>query len=490
MGISFNSIPSSWRVPLVMAEFDNSQADQGPALLAYRALIIGQKTAGGSIAANALQAVTSADQVRGLAGPGSQLHRMAKAWFSNNKVTEVWIGALADDGAGAAATGTLTVTGPATATGTLALYVHGVAVPVAVTSSDAASAIATNIAAAINANADLGVTASAATSVVTVTAKNKGTCGNSIDLRLNYLDGDATPAGVAVAIVAMASGATDPSLTSLIAAMGDTWFQIIAHPYTSTANLAALEDELASRFGPERMIDGLAITSSSGTQSALATLGESRNSQHSVILAQPGQNPLTTPAEFAAAAAAVVALEGNEDPGRPFQTLPLAGVLAPAQADYFTIQERNLLLFDGVGTTRAMDDGTVQLERVITTYRTNSAGVADTSYLNAETMLTLLYLRYAFRTDIPSKFPRSKLADDGTRVAAGQPVVTPSIIKAEALHWFDDMLDLQLVQNPDLFKQNLVVQRNATDRNRIDVLLPPDIINQLIFVAAQIQFRE
>ncbi len=37
------TIPSGLRVPFNAVEFDNSQAQQGPALLAYRALLIGQK---------------------------------------------------------------------------------------------------------------------------------------------------------------------------------------------------------------------------------------------------------------------------------------------------------------------------------------------------------------------------------------------------------------------------------------------------------------
>ena len=35
----------------------------------------------------------------------------------------------------------------------------------------------------------------------------------------------------------------------------------------------------------------------------------------------------------------------------------------------------------------------------------------------------------------------------------------------------------------------LVVERNATDPNRVDVLLPPDFVNQLRIFAALVQFR-
>lgn len=484
----FSSIPSNLRVPFVAAEFDSSRAAQGAALLPYRVLLLGQKRSTGTATANSLQKVTTADQVLTLAGRGSMLHRMAGAFFQNNRYTETWIGVLDDNGAGVAATGTIVVAGPATAAGTLSLYIAGTLVQVAVASGDASTAIATAIAAAINANADLPVTASAATSTVTLTHRHKGLVGNDTDVRANYQDGEKTPAGVSLTITAMAGGTSNPTLTTLIAAMGDNWFQVIAHPYTDATSLTAIETELASRFGPMRMIDGVAITSAAGTQSTLGTLGDGRNSPHSCIVAQPGKNPVTPPCEFAAAVAGVVAFYGNSDPSRPLQTLPVLGVKAPAESDRFTLVERNLELYDGIGTTKVVA-GQVQIERIVTTYQTSAAGASDTSYLDVTTLLTLLYLRYSFRNRILSRYPRHKLASDGVRVGSGQAVLTPKIAKAEAVAWFREMEELGLVENFDQFKADLVVERNASDPNRLDFLLPPDIMNQFIVGAASIQFR-
>lgn len=489
MTISFSSVPSNLRVPFVAAEFDASRAQQGPTLLPYRVLILGQKRTAGTAAANSLQKVTTADQVATLAGRGSMLHRQAKAFFANNRFTEAWIGVLDDAAAGVAATGTITVTGPATAAGTINLYVGGERVQVAVASGDIATAVATAIAAAVNANLDLPVTAGAVGAVVTITHRHKGEVGNDVDLRVNYQDGEKLPAGVSLAFVAMAAGATNPTLTTLIAALGDTWFHVWAHGYKDGTSLTAIEAELASRFGPMRMIDAVAITSASGTQGTLGTLGDTRNSPHSVIVAQPGKAPLTPPSEFAAAVAGVVAFHANIDPARPLQTLPISGVKAPAEADLFTLVERNLALYDGIGTTKVAAGGVVQLERLVTTYQTNAAGAADTSYLDVTTMLTLLYLRYAFRNRILGRYPRHKLANDGTRFGAGQAVITPKLGKAEAVAWFREMEELGLVENFDQFKTDLVVERNVSDPTRLDFLLPPDLINGLIVGAANIQFR-
>jgi phage tail sheath gpL-like len=491
MSVAFNLVPSNLRVPFVAVEFDASQSNQGPALLAYSAIIIGQKLTAGSAAADTFVRAPDIGTVIALAGRNSMLHHQAIAWLAVNKSTDLWIGVLGDNGAGVAATGTIVVAGPATASGTITLYLGGVRVTTGVTSGDASTAIATNIAASINAT-DLPVTASVGSSTVTLTYRHKGLVGNTYDVRANYNPGEVTPAGVGITITALGAvvaGTLNPTLTNLIANMSAQWFEIWTHPYTDATSLSAIEAELLSRSGPIRAIDGLAITSASGTLSTLATLGTGRNSPYSAIVAQAGANPLTAPPQFAAEVAALVALAGAIDPARPFQTLAMANAIAGAPLDTFDPLERNALLFDGIATTKGVTGGTVQLDRMITTYQTNPSGQPDTAYLDATTVLTLLYLRFAFRSFMASKFPRHKLADDGTRFAQGQAVMTPALGRGAALTWFADMEQLGLVQNLPAFKANLVVSRNPTDPNRLDFMLPPNLMNQLIVVGAQVQFR-
>jgi phage tail sheath gpL-like len=283
-------------------------------------------------------------------------------------------------------------------------------------------------------------------------------------------------------------GSTAPTLTALISAMGDTWYHVLANPYTDSTSLAAIEAELARRYGPMIMEDGVAITSASGSMATLAALGDTRNSKHSVIVAQAGDNVLTEPCVFSAGCAGVVAYYAAIDPSRPLQTLSVAGVVAPADADLFTNDERNLLLWDGVATTRVAAGGVVQLERMITTYQESATGAPDTAFLDLSTVLSLMYARYSFRVRIANRYPRHKLANDGTRFGAGQAVMTPKLMRAECCGWFRELENIGILEGFDQFKADLVVERNVSDPNRIDVLLSPDLINQLIVMAAKIQF--
>jgi phage tail sheath gpL-like len=492
MTISFNQIPTSLLIPFTAIEFDSSKAQQGPALLSYKAIIIGQKLAAGTAVADTIQRVSSLDQVIALTGRGSMLHQQYLYWTAINKSTELWMGFLADNGAGVAAQGTIVVGGPAQAAGTIPLYLGGVLVPVGVNNGDASTVIATAIGAAINANADLPVTASVAGSTVTILYRHKGLVGNAYDVRHSANFGEALPAGVTLTITAVGTavaGTTNPTLTNLIAAMTDVWFQIWTHPYTDATSLTAIETELATRFGPMRQQGGQAITAAAGSFSTLSALGATRNSPHSEIWAQPGPAPLVPPAEFAAETAATLAYYGAIDPGRPMQTLAYSRSIPPAESDVFDATERNLLLAAGIATTKRVAGGVMQMERAVTTYKTSASGAADTSYRDATTLLTLIYLRYSFRVRMQNKYPRHKLGDDGVPYGSGQAVITPKLGKAEALMWFDEMAELVLVENADQFKRDLVVERDASDRNRLNFLMSPDLINQLIVTAAQIQFR-
>jgi phage tail sheath gpL-like len=491
MSISFTQVPTNLRIPFVAVEFDATKAQQGPSLLAYKAIIIGQKLAAGTFTADTIVKVSNIDQVITGGGRGSMLHRQALAWFASNKSTELWIGVLADNGGGVAATGTIVVGGPATADGTIYLYLGGERVTVGVTSGQASTAIASSINTAINAALDLPVTSTVASSTVTIAFRHKGLVGNSYDVRHSFNFGEALPAGVTLTITAVGSvvaGTLNPVLTTLIAAMTDMWFQIWTHPYTDATSLTAIETELATRWGPMRRQGGLAITSMSGTFSAHTTLGAGRNSAFSEIWAQPGPAPLTPPMEFGAEAAALLAYYGAIDPARPFQTLAMSRAIAPAENDLFDASERNLFLFDGISPTKRGAGGIVQLERAITTYQTSPSSADDTAYLDATTILTLVYLRYDFITRMQIRYPRHKLANDGTRFGAGQAVMTPKLGKAEAVMWFREKEEQGLVEGFDQFKRDLVVERNQSDPNRLDFLLPPDLINQLIVTAAKIQF--
>lgn len=484
--IDFNTIPLDIRTPGQYVEFDASRARRGLPVRTPRVLLLGQMLATGAAAALTLIRVTTKQGAVTSFGQHSMLAQTAAAFLAANSSAEVW--ALPQvDAAGVKATKTVTFTGPATAAGVVALLIGGRSVTTAVASGDAIATVATAVAASVNAHPDMPVVATAAAGVVTLTARHFGVAGIGIDVRANFYEDEATPAGLTIAIADAVAGTTDPLTSAAIAALGDEPFDIIVMPYTGSANLASLETELVSRWGPNRMLDGLAFCASRGTQGTLATFGDARNSPYVECLGAKLPPGLTW--EWAAVFAAVVAQYGFIDAARPFQTLPLPGLIAPAKADRFTRAERELLLRDGISTFTVDAGGQVVLERVISMYQRDTAGNADTAFLDVNTLLLLSYMRWSLRLWFATKYPRSKLANDGTPGASLASMMTPKVGRAELIAWARAMEAIGYLENIDQFKADLQVERDASDPNRLNALVPPDLVNQFMVFAAQIQFR-
>lgn len=485
MTVSFNAIPISLRTPGQYIEFDASRAQQGLPVMPHKIMVFGQRLAAGAVAAGVPTRITSAAQAEAAFGRGSMLSHMFQKLKAANAYTEVWACASDDNAAGAFATGTIVASGSPTESGTLNLYIGGRQVQVAITAGQTANQVATAINAAIAANTDLAVTSAVAVATVTLTAKHKGEAANYIDLRTSYFFGEKTPTGLAVALTPMTGGTANPDIATVIAAIGAEQYQTVIMPYTDASNLTKLETELASRFGPLIMKEGQAFAAASGTHATIDTLVAARNSPHLSVMGS-GKSP-TPPYEWAAIVGAVDAYE--PDPARPRQTLVLTGALPPAEADRFTQSERNIHLTDGAATFIVDTGGRCLIERLTTTYKTNSFGVPDIAYLDIETMRTIAYLRFSVRSRIGLRFPRHKLANDGTRFGVGQAIVTPKIIRAELLALFREWELAGLAENFEQFNTDLIVERNAQDPNRVDAIIPPDVINQLRVFAGQIQFR-
>ncbi|HGH4860187.1 TPA: phage tail sheath subtilisin-like domain-containing protein [Yersinia enterocolitica] len=491
MTIPFTSIPSNLRTPLFFAEFDNSQANT--ATTTQRTLIMGQMLTDGTLPANIPVLVSSVATVAGQCGAGSMLHGQMAAYLANDTAGEIYILPLSDATAMVAATGKITVTTQASATGVISLYIAGIRVQVAVVATDEVASVAIALTAAINTTASLPVTAAAVGAVITLTAKNKGAHGNTLDLQLNYLGsagGETTPDSLVLTFTPMAGGAGAPELDDALANLQDRTFDFIINPYTDTASLNKIKEFLSDstgRWSYAEQLYGHSFAAQSGTYGQLTAAGELRNDQHASLL---GVNGSPTPSYiWSAAYVGAIAQSLRNDPGRPLQTLAISGVLAPPLASRFTLTERNNLLHSGISTVTVTDDGTVQVENIITTYQKNKYGAEDDSYLQIETLFLLMFVTRFLRTQVTSKFARMKLAANGTRFAPGSAIITPNVIRAELIAQYQTLEFNGYVQDAKGFAKGLIVEKSASNPNRVDVLWTGVLINQLRIFAVLNQFR-
>jgi len=498
MPISFNQIPADLKVPLYWVEVDPSMA--GIPTITLPALMVGTMIdAEGDADPDVPIAIGSQAQADAHFGQGSELSLMFKSYFANNFANFVYALPVAEPVAGTAATGSIAVTTPPNDAGTIHLYIGGEHIPVNIAASDTINNIATALADAINAIDDLPVSADDSTpGTVTLTCRWKGSSGNDITVSLNYfgsIGGEVTPPGLVLTLPAtgfLSGGVGVPVFDNAIAALGEQNFEYVALPYTDSTSLLAWEEEYGfedtGRWGWQRQLYGHIFSAKRGLYSDLITFGQTRNSGLVSIMGVEKTSP--SPVYVWAAAYAAKAQRALvNDPARPLQTLSLNRVKLAPLHERFDMVELNSLAGSGIATQKPGPDNQPMISRETTSYQLNLYGNPDDAYELVTTLATLAKLIRNQRQLITSEFPRFKLANDGTRIGPGQAVVTPVIIKAALIAQYQLDEFVGLVEDLPSFIENLIVERDPNNPNRVNVLYPPDLINQLRIFAVKAQFR-
>jgi phage tail sheath gpL-like len=370
----------------------------------------------------------------------------------------------------------VTGTGPGTSTGTTSL----------------------TVAAPVTGTIELGstVTGTGAPTNFMVERQLSGTVGGAGVYIMNQVS---TLSAVALTFTAAAppvgflnGGVGTPDMTIAIGNIQKQAFEYVAMPYTDSNSLFAWDQEYGftdtGRWGWQRQQFGHVFSAKRGAYADLLEFGDTLNSGVESIMAFE----ITTPSLMLEATAAYAAKAQRaliNDPARPLQTLALNNIKACPLQDRFDFPEVNSLALNGLAIQEVGSDGQPMILREQNTYQLNLYGQSDDAYELVTTLATLAKVLRNQRHAITSKFPRSKLADDGTKFGPGQAIVTPGIIKAELVNEYQLDMWNGLVENLSAFKANLLVERDPNDPNRVNVLYPPDLINQLRIFAVLAQFR-
>jgi len=487
MAIAFNEIPLVVNTPGAFIEFDSSRAVKGIQIQPHDALIVANKTSSGTATANVPVLARSYEHAVGLFGASSQAAQMVKEYKNQDRLTPCWVIPLADAGAGVASISTWTITGPATAGGEIAFYISGRRFVVSVDSGDSAADIETAAAASAGELTNLPATITApGGGVLTATAKHAAAFTSQIKLGYCLSPGETLPAGVGITVAYGTAGSGDADHDDAVTAMDETQYNTIAVGVYTAAEITKMIIELESRDDGMRQIEGVMFGAALDSQADLTTYSANFNSSSFVCVGGEESALLPTPWELAAQAAGMSAYRAQVDPARHLSGQSFSGFSAAPRGSRFTRAERDTLIGGGISTVVAASDGRMLLERFVTTRTTNSQSLADLALFDLTTVRTLHAIRYTIRARISSKFAQFKLADDGS--PPRPKVVTPTVIRAELIALFREWYDLGWVENPDQYKEDLVVERNGSDVNRVDAIIPPDIINSFYVFAGQIQF--
>ncbi len=487
--ISFDEISYDIRRPSTQIEVKPNYQNVGLISFPTKALLMGQMMVGGNGQAATVYQIFQVGQGAALFGAGSMLAAMCDKFVLANPFTPLFAIGTWPVANATAATGTLTLTGALIGNAGVPLYIAGRYYPVVLAQTASLSSQAGTIAALINADPLSYVTAASAAGVATLTAKSGGSYGNALRIRIGTGGDYVAPPGTwACTIAPMSGGAGDPDITPLLTAIANDWYTDIQLGWTDTANLGLMNAEADARYTATGRKDTTVYVGYDMTLgAALAANGQS-NSRFLTRL--PSYGSVSPPWEWGAVYAGIASFQFANDPARQLRSLSLPGLYAPAPRDRYLDNDREQLLRNGFSTFTVLSDGTITIERAVSSYQVSPLGVPDTAWLDLMTAKTMTRIRYDWASYLGLVYPRAKLADDGAPAALYSDVVaTPRRVwnswaarctLYEQQAWIEGAKDTSA-------RASFV--RNRSDRNRIDARQIVNVIGNFMVFAGRLEFE-
>lgn len=466
MSLSITGVPRTIRKPGTYININTLGAKTGLPVSPDKILLIGHKTSGGSATADTPIQVFSEGQAREYFGNGSPLALMVKAALEQNPaISELWCVPQDEDGSAVAASGTIAFAVSGLTAGTIYLYVGRHLVRVGVSASDTANDIAAAVNTAINANLALPFSSTVSTNTVTLTARCKGTAGNSWVWALDY-----TGAGLTPTITQPTSGATDADVQDALDAVINTQYDIICAEFNDSTSLDAIKAHLNTVAGPTEQRPGVSATGLTGTLSAATTLASGRNSGRMVFPYMRGT--LTHPMEIGAAFSA--ALAGEPDKARPLNHVVLLPLLVPrTRSDLLTRTEQESCLLNGVTPLEEAPGNQVAIVRSVSSYVQDAFGSDDDTLLDIQTIRVLDAVRAGLKAKLQQDLGQVKLAS----TAVGPNSTDPAKIRGVILGVLMAYQDIGYLERVDDHADLLVVERDPLVPTRVNASIPADIVD-------------
>ena len=488
-------------------------AAQVTAYTGRRDIIFGQLGASATAVSGALntgvEALTTAE-IKTKFGTNVFLTNCILQWKATNGSYSLLDVIGLDPAAGTEASGTIEFTGPATSDGTLYVTIvdeYQYRMEIAVTSGDSATDIGDAIDAAVLALTDPVFTSSNAAGTVTFTAVDKGTIGNAYGIKV-----DGKVPGVGYTITAFASGATDPTLTSILDNIAGIRYTGMMWPQAWYSSLSIPKAELESRFNASNaLMDGTCFTGMVDTYANIITALGSQNSKCIVTMGCPKLNnsdhkgpAVLKPADWVAAefmgirarrmstgapiSDYIVTTSGTLDviggaslASLPYFNTPLAYTPVTSPTNLFSQTEQAALEAAGFtvyGVNSALSG--MIMGPVVTNWITDAGGNVNTSFKYLNYVDTGSVCREVFFAVLKAVFSQSRLTEGD--LIAGRSMTNADGILATLLRIYGVLANAALTQKgrtaESYFKQNTAVTVTLSTRSA-SITGPLPIVTQL-----------
>ena len=487
MAIPFTQIPDALLVPGQYQEVDNSLA--GSAGEIKKALIIAYKSAAGTAPAGIPARALSDLKAAALFGPGSPAAILAKIFLELNKIEECWVLPVDAPGAATPWRKTFTVAVASAKQGAAAITVNGEKIDAAAIEAGAdAAAVAAAIVARINSEMWLPVEAETGEGgVFAVKSVAAGAGGNA-----NAVTVVSEAAGVTITEGAVTPGSQTANIKPLFANLGNARYHYFIYDFSDAANIAALGEELVSRYGAMRQIGGRAFVALSGALGSVSEPGTilaqaaAVNNPH-IVLVPRMENP-RFPGEWAARWCAIACRILADDPAANTYDLTVSGLASDKEIDADT---RQIMLMAGIATYRLDAAGTVLIERLVTSYTENTDGGRDTSYLDIQVPETVDAVRTYINAEAKKRYKTWKLAGTEENFGSGAKVMTAGIFRSFLCELYQAIFikEKRWCQDFDGYKNSLIVEIKSGSKTWLEYSHQPNLIGQFYIGAGLLQFK-
>jgi phage tail sheath gpL-like len=475
-------IDSSYKVPGSFVAISLGAGARSPGTGAMKVLLVGNKATAGTGNVNQVYEVAGKDDVKLLAGQGSELHRMAIAIFKANPIASVSI--VIVTAAGTAATKTFTVAGTtASADGAVEVWIAGERVIAPISIGDTPTLAAAAIAAAINARPDLPVTATSAIGVVTATARCAGIRGNRISSRSLLTGGTGLTHTAATGFFTTGATMDDPQL-ALDAAFPLRWHLVVA-PYTTTTELQKFRSMLNTGALPINGKRGRFIACSPDTLAASITVSDAVNASRGEIAWLEDCDDL--PGEVAAALAGAITAERSSDRAANLDDVAILGLKPqPALDDVPTAAEQNSALNNGL-TPLITVNGEIRIVRSVTNYHLDGTGADDFSILDSHKVDVADFIGDVIEQNFATRYKGFKISahpTDGTAPPAK--VATPVTVRDFLYIQLVSAEEQALLEGVEALKSQLVVELDVNTAGRMNADIPINVIDHFHQLGANV----
>lgn len=510
MTISITGFPASDPVPAIRLNVLLGQGTRSPGAGERRILMVGPRayshagTVQGSLDATttdglAVYPIYSETTAADYWGYGSYLHLMARAIFANWRNAPLYA-ICAGKGTATQGTDTTALAGPASATATMIFKVCDTEYSLAITSGDSADTVGAAVAALINADPDIPVTAAYATPTLTIKAKNCGEDNVQIKWSTENL-----PSGITFT---PANGTMDAGMTGLgystayatAFALDTRWTYVV--PATNTLSLittattglkarikanctADVQKRMSAILGDTDATNTDALAFADGMDDETVTADEP-GWRFQCVWAKGNLNlPWIVAACVAAQRGKATSGDINENWGG-FAGKILDHVVAPdAASSWPSYTEVSQCINGGVTPCQYdSDSGTVTVVRSVTCKHLTS-GADDYRARDTNVLDVSDYVAYGLAASIADEFDGFRIADDDS---SGNPpanlaakTTTPALIRQTIARLLvQDYESAGAIINVDDHLDELVVERNSSNSQRVDAEIPIEVARWLL----------